>query len=110
MSNLVDARAKITHITLSDGKERELRYTLNAMAELEDRYGSVEEAFKTLEAGSFKAIRFFMWAGLLHTEEGLTEMQVGGMIDMKSLEPLMASVEQAFGNDMPPKETALPNA
>ena len=110
MANLKDARAKITHITLSDGKERELLFTLNAMAELEDRYGSVEDAFKLLEAGSIKAIRFFLWAGLLHTEEGLSEMQIGSMIDIKCLEEIMTTVGDAFGNDMPPSEAALPNA
>lgn len=110
MSNLVDARAKITHITLRDGVKRELLYTLNAMAELEERYGSVDDAFKQLEAGRIKAIRFFIWAGLLHTEEGLTEMQVGDMIDMKCLEDIMATVGEAFNNDMPAKENALPNA
>ena len=72
MSNLRDARPTVKTITLSDGVEREVRYTLNAMAELEDRYGSVQAAFEKLDEGSIKAARFVLWAGLLHTDEGLT--------------------------------------
>lgn len=110
MSNLNDVRAKGTPITLNDGVERELKFTLNALAEMEDRYGSVEETFKKLEANSIKAIRFVLWAGLLHTEEGLTEQQVGNLLDVQSLERLVASITNAMEADMPPKEEALPNA
>jgi hypothetical protein len=110
MANLNDARAKVTHITLSDGVKRELKYTLNALAEMEDRYGSIDVAFQTLEAGSIKAVRFFLWAGLLHTEENLTEMQIGSMIDVQALEEIMATVGDAFANDMPTKGEQLPNA
>ena len=50
MSNIKDAKSKSTPITLCDGVERELRFTLNALAELEERYGTVEDAFKALNA------------------------------------------------------------
>lgn len=110
MSNLKDTRAKGTPITLNDGVTRELKFTLNALAEMEDRYGSVEEAFKQLENNSIKAIRFVLWAGLLHTEEGLTEQQVGNLLDMQSLEELVGSISGAMENDMPPAEEQLPSA
>lgn len=110
MSNLVDAKAKITHITLSDGVERELKYTLNAMAEMEDRYGSVEAAFNALEAGSIKAVRFMLWAGLAHADESLTELKVGSLIDIKCMESIMAAVNTAMTNDMPTEGEQLPNA
>ena len=114
MSNLKDARAKAIKITLSDGVEREVRFTLNAMAELEDRYGSVEAAFDALEKNSMKAVRCVLWAGLLHTEEGLSEQQVGNLIDVTCMNDLMKSMNEAFDTAMPdaPKEAqarALPN-
>lgn len=74
------------------------------MAELEDRYGSVQAAFEKLDEGSIKAARFILWAGLLHTDEGLTEMQVGNLIDVKCLNDLMESMAEALGEDNPPEE------
>ena len=101
MSNLKDAKSKGTPITLCDGVERELKFTLNALAEMEDKYGTVEEAFKKLDTGSMKAIRFVLWAGLMHSDENLTEKQVGALIDVNSMEDLVKQLGNAFNSDMP---------
>lgn len=115
MANLNDAKAKVAYITLRDGVKRELRFTLNAMAEMEDKYGSVDEAFKALEGNSIKAVRFILWAGLLHDEENpLTERQVGNLIDTMNMADVIGSINEAMANDMPSNEdggaAALPNA
>lgn len=112
MANLSEVKPKVTHITLRDGVERELIFTLNAMAEMEDRYGSVDAAFQALENNSIKAMRFILWAGLLHNEdECLTEQQVGNLIDIQCMEDIIASINGAMKADMPPKGDAeLPNA
>lgn len=110
MSSLIDAKAKATKITLSDGVEREIRFTLNAMAEMEDRYGSVDKAFEALDNNSIKAVRFVLWAGLLHTEEGLTEMQVGNLIDIQLMEEIMSTMTEAMHNDLPEPGETVPNA
>ena len=107
MSNLNDVRPKVTHITLSDGVEREIKFTLNAMAEMEDRYGSVEAAFEALDNGSIKASRFVLWTGLMH--EGLTEEQVGELIDIQTIKDIMDKVAVALNNDMPPEGEQVPN-
>lgn len=109
MSNLKDAKAKNVKITLSDGVEREIRFTLNAMAELEDRYGSIDAAFKALDNNSMKAVRCVLWAGLLHSDENLTEQQVGNLIDMQCMQEIVTAMTEAFGNDMPEDKQA-PNA
>lgn len=109
MANLKDARPQITHIKLRDGIEREIIFTLNAMAELEDRYGSVDAAFEAVEKGSIKAVRLVLWAGLMHSEEGLTEKQVGDLIDIQCMEDIMSTVGDALGNNMPDKKEAVPN-
>lgn len=101
MANLKDIKTEPVKITLTDGVERTLRFTLNAMAELEDKYGSVDAAFAELDKGSIKAVRFILWAGLMHEDENLTEKQVGNLIDMQYMQELMRSVETAFDNDMP---------
>lgn len=115
MSNLHNVRPAKKTITLSDGIEREVRFTLNAMAELEERYGSVEKAFEALDSNSIKAARFILWAGLMDSDDTLTEQQVGKLIDINTIHDIMDSVGSALTDDMP-KETgetnvaALPNA
>lgn len=114
MSNLRDAKPRVKTITLNDGVEREIRFTLNAMAELEDRYGSVDAAFKALDAGSIKAARCVLWAGLLDGDESLTEQQVGKLIDISLMNKIMEDLGNALSEDMPAEENAgegknLPN-
>lgn len=106
MSNVKDVKHKAIKMTLSDGVEREIKFTLNAMAELEDRYGTVDAAFDKLNEGSMKAIRCVLWAGLLHTEEGLTETQVGNLIDVMNIKDIMDSMNTALDADMPAENPA----
>jgi hypothetical protein len=110
MSNIKDVKSKGTPITLGDGVERKLRFTLNALAELEDRYGSVDDAFDALENGSIKAIRFVLWAGLLHSDEGLTEQQVGNLIDTECIKEIMQTLGTSLRSDMPDNGDNVPNA
>ena len=105
MANLNDVKSKEVKITLNDGVERVIKFDLNAMAELEDKYGSVDAAFEALDDGSIKAVRFILWAGLIHADDSLTERQVGSLIDMTFMSNLMGSLGEAFGADMPTQET-----
>lgn len=114
MSNLRDAKPRVKTITLNDGVEREIRFTLNAMAELEERYGSVDAAFNALNAGSIKAARCVLWAGMLDTSDNpLTEQQVGKLIDIDCMNQIMERLGNALGEDMPSEENqeanSLPN-
>ena len=104
MANVKDVKSKAVKITLTDGVERTIKFTLNAMAELEDRYGSVEEAFKQLDNNSIKDVRCILWAGLIHEDPDLTEQQVGNLIDIQYMQELMASLGDAFDADMPEAE------
>lgn len=106
MSNLRDAKPRVKTITLNDGVEREIRFTLNAMAELEDRYGTVDAAFKALDSGSIKAARCILWAGMLDTsEDPLTEQQVGKLIDLDCMNRIMEDLGNALGEDMPDEKS-----
>lgn len=104
MANVKDVKSKAVKITLTDGVERTIKFTLNAMAELEDRYGSVDEAFRQLDNNSIKAVRCILWAGLIHEDPDLTEQQVGNLIDIQYMQELMASLGEAFDADMPESE------
>lgn len=116
--NVADVKSKTVPITLQDGKERHLRFTLNALAELEERYGSVEEAFKKVEGGnSIVALRTVIWAGLVWEDPELTEQMVGNLIDLGYMEEMITALGGALEGDMPqsnapaklPAETDSPN-
>ena len=110
MANVKDVKSKAVKITLTDGVERTIKFTLNALAELEDRYGSVDEAFKQLDNNSIKAVRCILWAGLIHEDPELTEQQVGNLIDIQYMQELMTSINDAFESDMPVAEKLPDNA
>jgi hypothetical protein len=101
MSNVSDVKRKAVKITLNDGVEREIKFTLNALAELEDKFGSVQKAFDKLEKeNSMKALRTILWAGFLHKEPDITEQQVGNLIDLAYMQDLTNSLNLAFEQDM----------
>ncbi len=100
-------KPKGVKITLLDGVERELRFTLNALAELEDKYGSVDAAFESMDKGSIKTIRYVLWAGLLHHNDGLTEQQVGDLLDLSMVRELMQGMSQALQSHMGPDDPDL---
>lgn len=104
IKSAANVRQKATGITLKDGNTYELQFTLNAMAELEEKYGSVEKAFTAMDSGSFKAIRCILWAGMLEQHPELTEMQVGSMVDLSDLVNLTKTLNEAATNDTPAEE------
>lgn len=104
MSTLNDVRPQKVILPFNDGTKHELLFTLNALALLEEKYGSVDAAFEALDKGSFIAIRYMLWAAIQHEEEPLTEMQVGARIDMKSLAQISESLAKAMDIGMPTEE------
>lgn len=108
--NVKDVKSKSVPLVLMDGKERHLRFTLNALAELEDKYGSVEAAFnKVVQENSVTALRFVLWAGLCWEDEELTERMVGDLIDLNYMQEMIDKLGDAIDGDMPvdPQAQAL---
>ena len=101
-------RAPVT-IQLDDGKERVIKYTLNSFALMEEQYGSVELAIKAMEEGSIKAVRFMLWAGLVSSDEALTEQYVGNHIDILDLEEIVGKMNSTMSSDLPDNDAAVPN-
>ena len=96
------------HIPIELDKPRTLLFDLNAFAELEERFGSMDKAFDAMQKGSLKAARTLLWAGLLHEDAKLTERAVGSMVTLGNLEALMESITQALMNAMPADQSAAP--
>lgn len=83
-------------------KKRELRFDLNAMAELEEIYGDFQETIESLNKKiSIKAMRALLYAGLKHEDESLTLKKVGSMVKMSDLAMLTQKITEAFTADMP---------
>ena len=64
------------------GKERKLRYDINAAADMEELMGgkSLLYVMSNPMAAGFSAIRVLLWGGLKHAEKGLTLQRVGLMM------------------------------
>lgn len=107
MSNVKDVRIKPIKIML-DGEEHSLCYDLNAFAELEEKYGTVEKALQAMEKGNFRAVRTFIWAGMLREDENITERKVGSLITPGQLEDLAAKIGEAL-EQASPKAKPNPN-
>jgi len=100
--NLADVKAKSVPITLQDGKERHLRFTLNALALLEEKYGSVDKAFEEVQkSNSVLGLRYILWAGLSWEDEELTEHDVGNLIDIGYMNDMIEKLGVALDDSMP---------
>jgi hypothetical protein len=108
-------------VTLGD-KERELRYDLNAFAELEKRFGSVEAAMAALQKGSILTIRTLLWTGLIHSEAildevtgepisySITPFEVGSWIDPRMLQGISEKLGIALREAMPDSTISQPTS
>lgn len=69
------------YITIG-GKERKLRYDINAAADMEELMGgkSLLYVLGNPMAAGFSAIRVLLWGGLKHAEKGLTLQRAGMMM------------------------------
>lgn len=109
MSNVADVKPKKRTVDLGDGVEREVVLSLNAMAELEDKYGSIDNAFEKIKKGSIATIRFLLWCVLVPDgDTDLTEREIGKLIKLDNIQEIMTSVMNALEDQMPPS-TDSPN-
>lgn len=93
--------ARGTPITLG-GKERHLRFTLNAIADIGDRLGlkvRLDHFQEDLLAVPLplSTIRLVLWAGLRTSDKELTEEQVGDMIDGENMPEVLRAFFSHFG-------------
>lgn len=81
------------------GKDRVLRYDVNAYAELETVLGKgLSEIGKQLRKGltGAREIRALIWAGLIHDEPSLTLQDVGRMLTMENFERVAQQAGEAI--------------
>lgn len=86
------------------GKEYTIVMDFNAICDLEDKYGSFEKANKVLDSigqdfkkpGAMKDIRFLLYVMLRHTDDEITERQVGKLITQDNMQEVMNSLGKAM--------------
>jgi hypothetical protein len=77
------------------GKVRNLRYTMNALAEIEDRLGVPLSEMENVKM-TMKNVRIILHCGLIHEDEELTEKEVGNMVDLENMQYVQERVAEAF--------------
>lgn len=92
-----DLQFQTTTIDLK-GRKYEMNFDLNAMAELEDIFGSLQIAIAELKKKKLKAVRSFLYAVLKSTDETLTEFEVGKLIDMNNFTSIEKAITKLINN------------
>lgn len=88
-------------ITLK-GKEFEVKFDLNALCNLQEKFGDITTAFDGMEKSDFKKIRSLLHIGLANgAHEDITETEVGALIDMRNITEVVEALNEAFSNAMP---------
>jgi hypothetical protein len=105
MSNVADIKTDGVEVILS-GQQHVIKFDLNAFAELEEKFGTIDKAMEVLQNGSIKGIRMLLLYGLLHEDENLTERQVGAMVGINDLQALTVAITKSLGESLPPQEAA----
>lgn len=111
MANLKEVRPGKVFVDLGE-KRRELKFDLNAFAELETKFGTVEKAMQQMQSGSMKSIRTIVWVGLIHEEAvldetgepikyNISEHQVGSWLTPSNLEAISGKLALAIGGSLP---------
>lgn len=95
------------------GRERYLKFDLNAFAEMETIYGDMKTAQKCLSSGKMKDVKNMLWLGLIHDEAiidedtgdvvsyKITRYQVGGWLDTDNMPVIMKKLQEAVGTSLP---------
>ncbi len=112
MSSVEVIRPKSTKIVIG-GEEHTLKYDLNAFAELEEYYGSIDDAMNAAEKGKIKALRALLWAGIIHEyldDKGsptIKPHELGAMISMEDLSTMFGTLNEAIQGALP-EDTGKP--
>ncbi|MGE7932115.1 hypothetical protein [Viridibacillus arvi] len=90
-------------VELADGKEYEIKFDLNSLCTLQDKFGEdVFTALSGIDGSDFKLIRTILFVVLEH--EGLTEKEVGSLIDMSNMPSVVEALSMAVHNSAPENE------
>lgn len=113
MDNLESVRPGYYSIGVVGGQERFIRFDLNAFAEMERIYGSMEAANEALQRGSMADVRRVLWLGLIHDQAeldpitgepvkyNLTIYEVGKWLTPQNMKQVMEALNKAINASVP---------
>ena len=80
-----------------------LRYDLNALAELEEKYGNIDKAFNFDENSEniIDKLRFVLHTGLMANQPDMTIKDVGALFTLENLQEFQDAVGGAVEQGMP---------
>lgn len=90
----------IDNKVIVQGREYEINMNLGVLAELEDIYGDVDKAMKSLQSKKIRPYIDFMYAIMIQEDgnEKLTRKEVGKMLDTDFISNLIGKTEVAMKN------------
>lgn len=83
------------YVTVTLDKPRKLKFSTNALAELEDALGQPVTKLNAETVG-IKTLRAMLWAGLLHEDPDFTISQAGFLMDFGDLEEIASKLSEAL--------------
>lgn len=118
VSNLHDIKPQMGNFYIGcfGGKDRYLRFDMNAFSVLEEKFGSMAEVDVHMASGSMVDLRTLLWAGLLWDETEvdeytgepirytLSQHKVGSWFTIESMRALMPVIENAVSAGVPDGE------
>lgn len=104
MSNIKKVKRKKVTVELDDGVKRQLKFTNEAAGMLEERFGSLEEAFTAFGDGKMEAINYFLYAGCVAFDEEVTLKYVTVNTDMRDMAYYIQEITKALSTDVPMDE------
>lgn len=120
MTNVKNVRQNMDPVEMElGGKTRILQFDMNAFAELENKFGSIDAAMDQLATGKIAHIKTIMWAALIHGEVesfdpdsgepvgySITPYTVGSWIkNPMMLQEASTKLSAAMGTGMPDAES-----
>jgi tail tube GTA-gp10-like protein len=95
-----------------DKKVYTLCFSINAMCELEDKFGSSILAVANLMGDpakiSMKTVRTMFWAGLKDHHEAMTEVEAGRLMSVLGMQQVMDLMAKGFTQAFPEADTKRP--
>ena len=82
------------------GEEREIRFTFSAWAELEEKYGTIQNLEKNIETRPFHTLPELVYIGLVN-KEGVTKENVLNDFGMDDFQTISEVVGRALFGSLP---------
>lgn len=96
-----DLKDKGASITIN-GKEYDLGFDMNALCDMQDKYGTLDKAFSKVSKNiDMKDLRFILWKALQHSEPKMTEQEAGRLITMRDINAGVSALNSAMGASLP---------